>query len=675
MSLFERVGDRAERLTRPAAQLPQRPEPAGRDAGGVTARAVFLSFALLALLAPAAFYVEIAWNKASFFVGIPAMAPVVTLFALAGITALPAFRRTGLTRRELLVIYSVLLVAGPLISHSIMAWMLVKTIAYYYMGRAYLVWQTTFLQHVPAWFSPTDPAAVEGFFDGHSRVPWALWRTPLLAWSAFITATFIATLCLMVILQRQWITSERLSFPLAQVPLEVVQTASGQGRAGLARLPAAPMFWLGLGLSFLVTFVNSLSGRVPSIPSIPLGPVPIVPWQRVGPLAGLGEITLVLWPWMIAIAYLIPKELSFSAWFFWLVDVALTVAAIAAGAEPQRPEEWFDSTFPAPRYQGGGAVLALAIWVIWMARPHLARVLRSAFAGRRAPGEEGEPLPYRAAVFGLLVSFAGMVYFGWLSGSRLIVSLVLMGLIVGYYMMWARLRAETGLGFLPFPLEIQNAMVIPLGTAAFTPAEYVTMISTRWAFFPGFGYSYEVVTGNALEAFKIADAAHINARRLTAAMVVGFLLALGLGVYVVLTGIYWFGFLGTKAGTSGWLGYQSINDGNRIVWPVTQPGRTDVNGLLAMAGGAVFALFLGLMRLRFWWWPFHPIGYMAAMCWGLHWYYMPFFIGWACKSLVIRYGGLRLYRSTVPLAIGLIVGDLLNSGVWSVVALLTSGRV
>ena len=100
-----------------------------------------------------------------------------------------------------------------------------------------------------------------------------------------------------------------------------------------------------------------------------------------------------------------------------------------------------------------------------------------------------------------------------------------------------------------------------------------------------------------------------------------------------------------------------------------------MNGLIAILAGGAFAIFLGLMRLRFWWWPFHPVGYMAAMCWGLHWYYMPFFIGWAAKTLVIRYGGLRLYRQTVLLAIGLIVGDLLNSGVWAVVALATGGAV
>jgi hypothetical protein len=76
------------------------------------------------------------------------------------------------------------------------------------------------------------------------------------------------------------------------------------------------------------------------------------------------------------------------------------------------------------------------------------------------------------------------------------------------------------------------------------------------------------------------------------------------------------------------------------------------------------AILLGTLRLRFWWWPLHPIGYLAANCWGMHWYWMPLFVGWLWKTLTIRYGGLRLYRRTMPVAIGLIVGDMVSSGLW-----------
>ena len=38
-------------------------------------------------------------------------------------------------------------------------------------------------------------------------------------------------------------------------------------------------------------------------------------------------------------------------------------------------------------------------------------------------------------------------------------------------------------------------------------------------------------------------------------------------------------------------------------------------------------------------------------------------------------GGLRLYRRTIPFAVGLVVGDLLNTGLWAAVAVITQGRV
>ena len=125
----------------------------------------------------------------------------------------------------------------------------------------------------------------------------------------------------------------------------------------------------------------------------------------------------------------------------------------------------------------------------------------------------------------------------------------------------------------------------------------------------------------------------------------------------------------------GWPAWQTRNDGGRIFEYLTNPRGPDLNGAVAMAARAATAVVLGVFRLRVWWWPFHPVGYIAANCWGMHWYYMPFFIGWALKSLVVRYGGLRLYRQTIPLAIGMIVGDQLAQAAWSLVALVSRNRL
>ena len=88
-----------------------------------------------------------------------------------------------------------------------------------------------------------------------------------------------------------------------------------------------------------------------------------------------------------------------------------------------------------------------------------------------------------------------------------------------------------------------------------------------------------------------------------------------------------------------------------------------ISGRLASEGDAAFVL--GAVRLRFWWWPLHPVGYMLAnLSWGMNRHYLQFFVGWAAKTNVLRWGGLRLYRRTMPIAVGVIVGDQVNSALW-----------
>jgi hypothetical protein len=644
-------------------------------AGGVTRRAILIALLLLVGLSPVAFLLDILWNKSATFTGIPAMAPVVLLFLFTALAGLPIFRRLGLTRRELFTIYSVLLVGGPLVSKSILGFMLVKSIHYHYFASVYRDWQNTFVPQVPLWFAPTDPAVVESFFLGESAVPWSHWWVPLGAWSAFTVAVFVCAFCTIVLLQRQWITHERLSFPFAQVPLELVREAGGEGAPSRPVLPRAWLFWGGLLISFGLTTIGQVSEHIPAVPPINLGPIILIQESKVGPIAGMGQLVLWLFPWMIAVAYLIPKDLSFSAWFFYWALVGITVAGIALGGDPGPVADNWWTTFPAPKWQGGGAIFALGLWSLWIARRHLGQAFRSLLPGRPRADDAEEPLSYRFATAGLLLSFLGLVYFCWAAGCRLWFGLALIGGIVGYHVVWARLRAETGLGFLIFPLQLQFIPRIPFGTAAYRVKEWVTTISARWAYTPGGGSSFDVCAGNALETFKIADSAQMNKRRLSWVLLLGFVVALVVGIFVLLTGIYHYGWFGLEAYASGALARDAIRDGGRISFRLVTPWPPDPRGMTAMGVGAVFAVFLGMMRLRLWWWPFHPIGYMAATCWGMYWYWSAFLIGWAAKTVVLRYGGLRLYRATVPLAIGFIVGELLNRALWAFIALVTRGEI
>jgi hypothetical protein len=244
---------------------------------------------------------------------------------------------------------------------------------------------------------------------------------------------------------------------------------------------------------------------------------------------------------------------------------------------------------------------------------------------------------------------------------------VLISFLLVYYMTWVRLRAETGLGFFPYPLFLHQSIVVPLGNAIFTAREMIVIDAVHWSYHGG-GNSFEIVPGNALESVKIGNVAGLNMRRVIVGMAIGFVLVVALGTYITLTGMYHYGFLNT--------GPREIEHELKVYsWDVqeyfTDPAACDVPGTIAMGAGAVVTVLLGAMRLRFWWWPFHPIGYLAAHTWVMYMYWSPFMIGWIAKTLVVRYGGLRLYRATVPLAIGFIAGDLTNEVLWGVVTLVT----
>lgn len=627
---------------------------------GVTKRAILLALFLIVLLAPAGFYLELVTKLAyNFNTMVPPITPLGLLFVVAALNSLRRKRKRPLTRRELLVVYILLTIGAPLVAHGTLLWFLSSSFGWQYYARTSPQWETAFFQFVPGWFYPPDWVAAEGFFQGRASVPWAQWWPPLAAWGSFFIALFTANLFALLLFRPQWITHERLSFPIAQVPLETVHDGPG----GRGRLPVAKMFWAGFGIATFLNLQYQMPTIIPSLPSISLGEYMLIAWQKVGPLAGLGDIWMVLYPWCIALAYLIPKELSFSVWFFYLVRVALCVLAIAAGATPRKPEEWYGTVFPAPYFQGGGAVLAIGLLALWTGRRHLTRAVKSVFV-RDFRADPQEPLAYRWVLLGLLLSCGYLVLFCTSAGCRSFVALALVGLTVSYHVVWARLRAENGMSFIGFPFTVDDMLTQPAGSASFLPAEIVTITATRWAYFPGWGESCEVITGASLDALKIADSARIRLRPLMLAMIGGFLFALVVGTYVVLTGTYHYGFYNLQP-SGGWLAGMVRGGGTNIFDSLTNPSRLSLPAVVALASGMVVTLLLGQLRLRFWWWPLHPVGYLAANVWGSQWWYMPLFVGWLLKTLVVRYGGLRLYQKTVPIAIGIIVGDRVSEILWS----------
>ena len=82
-----------------------------------------------------------------------------------------------------------------------------------------------------------------------------------------------------------------------------------------------------------------------------------------------------------------------------------------------------------------------------------------------------------------------------------------------------------------------------------------------------------------------------------------------------------------------------------------------------------FTGFLMAMRLRFFWWPFHPVGYVLAETFTMNWLWCPTLIGWLIKALIQRYGGIKAFRKGIPFFVGLILGDYVISCLWALLGL------
>jgi hypothetical protein len=75
------------------------------------------------------------------------------------------------------------------------------------------------------------------------------------------------------------------------------------------------------------------------------------------------------------------------------------------------------------------------------------------------------------------------------------------------------------------------------------------------------------------------------------------------------------------------------------------------------------------MRLRFPAWPFHPLGFAVTASWEINLLWMPLFIAWAFKSLLLRYGGLKGFRNSLPFFFGLMLGQFFVGSIVNIIGI------
>jgi hypothetical protein len=96
------------------------------------------------------------------------------------------------------------------------------------------------------------------------------------------------------------------------------------------------------------------------------------------------------------------------------------------------------------------------------------------------------------------------------------------------------------------------------------------------------------------------------------------------------------------------------------------------NPIESTAIGFGITAALALLRLRFVWWPLHPIGFLMMGTFPGNHLWFSIMIGWLAKTLIVRFGGPRAFVSGKPFFLGLIVGESAAAGFWLVMGIVLS---
>jgi hypothetical protein len=278
-----------------------------------------------------------------------------------------------------------------------------------------------------------------------------------------------------------------------------------------------------------------------------------------------------------------------------------------------------------------------------------------------------ELLSYRTAVVGMLAGLVFLTVWQWLAGMPLLPAVVFLAATFVIYLALTRAVCEAGIPVLRPAMSGSAFLISGFGTAQVSHPGLVTL---------AFNHAWAVdirITAMAIIAhvLRLMHGRERHIRRVGAALGVALALSFVGGTVTILTMAYEHGAINLE-------GYYFVSYARApFTWMsswMNSPAGPNWGGW-AMTGvgmGGMFGLYTAWRAVP--WWPLHPLGYALMGVGPMDYYWFSFFLAWAIKVSVLKYGGAQLYRKTLPLFLGLILGQFFTSGMWNIIDQITGMR-
>jgi hypothetical protein len=217
-----------------------------------------------------------------------------------------------------------------------------------------------------------------------------------------------------------------------------------------------------------------------------------------------------------------------------------------------------------------------------------------------------------------------------------------------------------------FPFWMQKKVLLyTLGTAVFMPGGRPgTLTMLALLAFLSRGY-FPALIGYQVDSFKTAEQTRMKPSHMAIVVMLALILGLAVAYYFHLVPYYQYGAVHLRGDI--WGSSLAQADFAEVMAATRAPIPPDALRIGATGWGMAVVGGLVWLRQRLGGFPLHPLGFAVATAYGdLVWF--PFLIVWLCKTLILRYGGMKLYRAAIPGFLGFALGHVFTAGViWGLV--------
>ncbi len=509
-------------------------------------------------------------------------------------------------------------------------------------------------------------------------IPLQQWVRPIIAWTLLIGALFMGFFGSNVLMRKQWVDSERFTFPMNILPRQLFGEDAQDIGTIVQRLVKNKVLWIGFAVMMPLVLLRGLHFYYPALPN----PGSTDMWGGghldtffTNPLlkaffqnAGMAVVFSVL-----SIGLLLETDILFSIWvsFFlfqlWFVFGQAFNFTRYAG-------------YPWQNQQGIGSFIAYAFLAIFAARRHLGLIFRH-LIGKIKLDDAHEIVSYRTAA--LMVAGSLLVLLAWGVWTKMgwLASLLYFGWMLVCGLTASKIRAEAGMPFGYWSPYFGMLLVSALGGfAVFGPTGMlVATIASGFMCVACFLFIAPVQ----VEMMELGRHFNVRPRDIGHGLTIGLLGGILIGGFCLLCWAYGMGadnFVYSWPFKQGWyfnnfrggeLATDQLFAAGKLLTPQTAPldfvHNIDAKGL---GIGFVITCVLAFLRNAFMWFPLHPLGYVLSTTnFAITFWYMAF-IAWLVRIIVLRIGGAHTIRKgLVPFSVGMFLACMVSIMIFEIVGL------